>query len=436
MEKLIPFKAYDIRGKYPEEINDEFSYSLGKTLGKNYQNVIFGIDSRIGSNIVKDYFFTGLLSEECDVTYLGIVSTPLLYYATKKHFDLGVIITASHNPKEYTGFKICDRNAIPLSPLEDIMPNFQKHQMKESPKSPCIFGEEIKEDYKSFMINKLSDVNDFRIVSDISNGASSIERDILIETFKEIEILNGESDGEFPAHPPNSIGRECLDELSKSVKKNKSDLGIIFDGDGDRLGVVDECGNEVRGDLLTAIISKEILKNNRGSKILFDLRSSNIVPEIIMESGGIPVKTRVGHPFIKKIMRDEDVIFSGEFSNHYYFREIGGFESPLLALYYILKYLKKKKLSEEISKLKKYCHSGEINLKVENPKVRIEDLLRHYSKNKIEMIDGVTVFGDSWWFNIRLSNTESLVRINAEAENENTLSELICEVKKFITGGT
>ncbi|KYC53480.1 MAG: Phosphomannomutase [Candidatus Methanofastidiosum methylothiophilum] len=425
---MSPFKAYDIRGVYPDEIDEQFAYNIGKTLGKKHEPIAVGIDSRIGSEKIRDYFIQGIIDEISDVCYLGLVSTPLLYFATKNRFSLGIMITASHNPRDYTGFKICDKNAIPLLPIEDIQCNFKKQSLPNEIRKIEDTGKDIIEEYSNLFIRKLAQFKNYNISADFSNGSTVVERKILEQVFPKINVINGIPDGNFPSHPPNALGQESTQQLRNLVKETQSDIGIIFDGDGDRIGIIDEKGNEVRGDILTAIIAREMLKSNKG-KILYDLRSSSVVPEIISEYGGLPIKTRVGHPFIKKLMRKEDAIFAGEFSNHFYFKEIGGFESPLLALYYILSALNGRNLSEEVKDLTKYCHSGEINIDTDNPTESINKLIDEFITKKIEKIDGVTISENNWWVNIRPSNTEPLIRITAEAEDEKTLTELIETVK-------
>jgi len=262
----MPFKAYDIRGVYPEQIGEEFAYSLGRALGKSYDTIAVGIDSRIGSDKVKDYFMTGIMDEISDVVYLGQISTPLLYYATKDRFSLGVMITASHNPKEYTGFKACDKNAVPLSPQDEIKKEFKIFNLPNKLLHIVETRRDIIEEYKSFFMSKLNQVQKFRIVSDFSNGSTVIENSILKEVFPGIITLNETPDGNFPGHPPNSIGLESTKKIREKVLETKSDIGIIFDGDGDRIGFIDEKGREVRGDILSAIIARELLKEKEGLK--------------------------------------------------------------------------------------------------------------------------------------------------------------------------
>jgi phosphomannomutase len=428
----MPFKAYDIRGVYPDQIDEEFAYSLGRALGKSYNEIAVGIDIRIGSDKIKDYFMSGIMDEISDVIYLGPISTPLLYYATKDRFSLGVMITASHNPKDYTGFKACDKNGIPLSPKDEIKKEFRIFNLPNKILRIQETRKDIIEGYKKFFVSRLSGLKKYRIVSDFSNGPLEVEYSVLKEVFPDMIALNETPDGNFPDHSPNSIGPESTQTVRAKVLETNSDIGIIFDGDGDRIGFIDEKGREVRGDILTAIIARELLKEQENSKIIYDLRSSRIVPELIESLGGIPIKSRVGHPFMKKLMRREGAVFAGEFSNHFYFKEIGYFESPLLALYYVLKSMDDKSLSKQVYELTKYSHSGEINVGTTNPIERIAELKKLYKDKNIEEIDGITVSDKDWWVNVRPSNTEPLLRITAEASNEDILSHILAEVKEIV----
>lgn len=428
---MVPFKPYDIRGIYPNEIDEDFAYSLGRLLGEKYNTVVVGIDSRLGTGKIKDYLIQGLLSQGVEVSYLGLVSTPLLYFATKNRFSLGVMITASHNPKEYTGFKICDKQAIPLLPKEELENRFQKFSYFNQLRKITEKKNNIKEEYSDIFVKLLSKFSGYTLSADFSNGSAIIEKNILMKAFPKINIINEIPNGNFPNHPPNAIGYESTQSLIGLIKKTKSDIGIIFDGDGDRIGIIDEKGKEVRGDILTAIIAKEILKHEKGN-ILYDLRSSRIVPETISKYGGTPIKTRVGHPFIKQAMIKEDAIFAGEFSNHFYFKEIGGFEAPLFALYYILSALNGNKLSQEVEALTKYFHSGEINIKVKNVNISISRLIEIFDDKKIERIDGVTIYDKNSWINVRPSNTEPLIRITAESDDYDTLNKIIDKIKEVL----
>ena len=436
--KLV-FKAYDIRGIYEKELDDNFAYSLGKLVGKKYGRIMVGNDIRIGSKKLLKPFIYGIL-ETSKVYYAGEISTPLMYFGTLKKFDLGVILTASHNPKEYTGFKMCDIDAIPLSPVDEIKPDFEMFELSETQKKEIKnldlegLKVDISSEYLKFLSEKIEKTNR-KIAVDFANGATThAEKQVLEKILENKIFINDFPDGKFPAHEPDTLKKECLIDIITSVKNNSCEFGLIFDGDGDRIGMVDEKGKILAGDIITAIISNEILNEVKG-KIVYDLRCSKIVPEIISKNGGTPVKTRVGHYFIKKLMHEIDAEFAGEFSNHFYFKSVGYFESPLLALNYILKALERegKPLSEISKNYNKYFHSGEINFKVTDQNKSIKSIEERYGNIcKIEKLDGISLYCDKFWFNVRSSNTEPLLRLNLEADDEKTMNDKLKEIKEII----
>ncbi|ABO34522.1 phosphomannomutase [Methanococcus maripaludis C5] len=433
------FKAYDIRGIYEKELDDNFAYSLGKLVGKKYGRIMVGNDIRIGSKKLLKPFIYGIL-ETSKVYYAGEISTPLMYFGTLKKFDLGVILTASHNPKEYTGFKMCDIDAIPLSPVDEIKPDFEMFELSETQKKEIKnldlegLKVDISSEYLKFLSEKIEKTNR-KIAVDFANGATThAEKQVLEKILENKIFINDFPDGKFPAHEPDTLKKECLIDIITSVKNNSCEFGLIFDGDGDRIGMVDEKGKILAGDIITAIISNEILNEVKG-KIVYDLRCSKIVPEIISKNGGTPVKTRVGHYFIKKLMHEIDAEFAGEFSNHFYFKSVGYFESPLLALNYILKALERegKPLSEISKNYNKYFHSGEINFKVTDQNKSIKSIEERYGNIcKIEKLDGISLYCDKFWFNVRSSNTEPLLRLNLEADDEKTMNDKLKEIKEII----
>ena len=437
----VVFKAYDIRGVYGKDLDESFAYSLGKCIGKKFEDkkILVGNDVRIGSKELLPYFIVGL-KEYADVSYAGTISTPLMYFGTKGKYDLGVILTASHNPPEYTGFKMCDKEAIPLSPIEEIKPIFKTYNLTESVKEEVksLNLDELRVDvideYKKFFLKRCK-ASDKKIAVDFANGATTIaEKEVLDELFENAIFINDYPDGSFPAHQPDTLKMECLEDIIKAVKENNCELGLIFDGDGDRLGIVDENGDVLRGDILTAIIAKEILKEKPKSKIVYDLRCSKVVREIIEKYGGEAIKSRVGHYFIKKLMHDVDAEFAGELSNHFYFKEIGTFESPLLALEYILKAMEDegKTLSELNREFNKYPHSGEINFRVKDQKYIMEKIKEHFKDCELEELDGISIYCKNFWFNLRPSNTEPLLRLNLEADDESIMKEKVEEIKNLI----
>ena len=429
------FKAYDIRGRYPEEIDEQFSYNLGRTLGEKYKNILFGIDSRIGSDKIKDYFVTGILDSNAEITYAGMISTPFLYFSTKNKFDVGVIATASHNPKEFTGFKICGKDGIPLSPEKDIKPDFKEYGKPAKVYDSEKFRKDFGKDYINYYLDKFKDL-DYKgeIVVDFSNGATVYEKKIIEKIFPTAYFIGDKPDGNFPSHAPDTMTKECLEMLIDRVKETGSGMGIIFDGDGDRISIIDEKGSAIRGDILSCIIISELLKGKDNQTVIYDLRCSRIVPETIVSLGGKSLKSRVGHYFIKKTMKEENAVFAGELSNHFYFQEVGGFEAPLLALYYILRVIGDKRLSDVTKLYMKYAHGGEINFNVKDQKATIDKLLKEYRDRKIDYTDGITIEEDNWWVNIRSSNTEPLLRVNIEARDKNTLDKKIDELSYLIKG--
>ena len=425
------FKLYDIRGIYPQEINENFAYSLGRTFGKSYKKILFGIDSRISSEKFKDPFVTGVVDEGAKISYAGMISTPFMYFATKNNFDVGVLATASHNPKEYGGFKACDIEGLPLSPINQIKPMFKEYELPKILEKAEDYKINLENNYITYYLNKFENIKTPKIVVDFSNGATIIERKILDTIFKNKIYLSYIPDGNFPDHMPNTMTLDCLENIIHKVLAEKADIGIIFDGDGDRIGIIDEKGQPIKGDILTAIISEQLLSELKGN-IIYDLRCSKIVPETIRANGGKPIKTRVGHYFIKKLMKEKDAIFAGELSNHFYFKEAGGFEAPLLALLYILKSIDNNTLSDISKKYKKYYQSGELNYKVEDKEGKMKSILELFSEGRVEKIDGISIYYKDWWINVRPSNTEPVLRVNIESNNADILMEKINHIKKIM----
>lgn len=425
------FKLYDIRGIYPHEIDEKFAYSLGKAFGKSYQNILFGIDSRISSEKFKDPFTTGVVEEGATISYAGMISTPFMYFVTKNNFDVGILATASHNPKEYGGFKACDNEGLPLSPINEIKPMFEEYELPKKLISAETYSINIENKYIEYYLHKFKNIKNYKIVADFSNGSTVIERKIFDSIFKNKTYLSYIPDGNFPDHMPNTMTLDCLENIINKVIDEKADIGIIFDGDGDRIGIIDENGDPIEGDILTAIIAEQILLESKGG-IIYDLRCSKIVPEIITSNGGTPIKSRVGHYFIKKLMKEKNAIFAGELSNHFYFREAGGFEAPLLALLYILKSIENKSLSEVAKKYRKYYQSGELNFEVDQKQEKIDAILNLFGNKNIEKIDGISIHHKDWWINVRPSNTEPVLRVNIEANDKDILTEKTNEVKKIM----
>ncbi len=438
------FRAYDIRGIYPDEINEEIVYKIGLALVKLFPNVekfCVGRDARRSSPQLFSALANALTESGKDVVDIGLVSTPMAYFASGKYgFGCTVQITASHNPKEYNGMKICRENAIALS-YETGIGEIEKlvNEGNLEPPKGVVKGEieelDIVKDYVDHILKRANIDRKIKLVLDASNGAVG---PVAVEVFRHIDKVELyplciEPDGRFPNHSPDPMKDDAIKMLQDKVREVGADLGAIFDADGDRIMFVDEDGQRIASDIITALIAIEILLDNPGAHIVYDLRSSKVVPEVIKENGGVPVITRVGHAYIKETMRKYDAPFGGELSGHYYFKDNYFADSGLMALIKVLNIVSQdqRKVSEIVKSLKKYYSTGEINFRVSDPdKViqKIEEELRSLNPVEVMHLDGLTMdFGD-WWFNLRKSNTEPLVRLNLEANTK----ELMEEKRRFL----
>ncbi len=433
------FKAYDIRGVYSKEINEDLSYKIGQALVYLFKckKIIVGRDKRKSSPKLFKALVNGITSLGCDVIDVVYTTTPLLYFSVgESQADIGIMITASHNPPQYNGFKITEKNAIPLrsKDIKKIKEIIKTKKFKIGTNK----GEIVKKDFSKKYVEKLLEYyknnKKLKIIIDTGNGMSGpITKQLLFKLPIESYYINEKIDFENASHEPNPLKIETLKDLQKEVILKKADLGVSFDGDGDRIGFVDEKGNIIPMDLITAVISKELIKKK--SKIIYDLRSSKIVREVIIEKNGLPIEYRVGHTFIKRKMRSINAVFAGEVSGHYYFPDFYYSECPLLVLIMILNLLENKSLSKIIRSYKKYYKSEEINFRVINARKKIKEIKEIYSKlpyAKISTIDGLKIEFSDWWFNIRKSNTEDLLRLNLEADSKKLLKEKLKEVYDLI----
>lgn len=444
------FKAYDIRGLFPKEINEEVAYLVGRAFviflssqrKSTKLNIVVGRDNRLSSSLLAQNLKKGVRDQGANVIDIGLVTTPMLYFATYHYnFDGGIIITASHLGKEYNGFKMVREKAIPLSEKTGIQEikklvlkgNF-KIKRKGKIKRKKILKEYLKFNLKDF---DFSNTKPFKIVVDTANAVSGI---LIPELSKKIPgkiyHLFEKLDGNFPNHSPDPLIKENLKWLQKEVLNKKADLGIAFDGDGDRIIFVDENGKIVPCDLINALIAKIILRNHPGEKILYDIRSSNIVREVIVKERGKPVMGRVGHSFIKEKMRKENIIFAGEFSGHYYHRDHYFCEAPLFVLFKILEEISKKEktFSQLIKPFEKYFHSGEINFKVKDKEKVLKILENKFKEGKISKIDGIRIDFPDWWFNVRPSQTEPVLRLVLEAKTKKLMEKKKKEISSLILG--
>lgn len=438
------FKAYDIRGVYPEEINTEVAYCIGqafvKFLKKPELNIVVGRDNRLSNSILYKNLVKGIVDSGANVIDIGLSTTPMLYFAVAHYgFDGGINITASHNPPEYNGFKIVQRGAIPISE-ETGLKEIQKLARKLARPFPVnfrgrIIKKKILRDYLEFNLKGVdaSKIKSLKLVVDTANAVPGILMPWLSRKLNcRFFPLFWQLDGNFPNHPPDPLIKENLKSLQKEVLRRKADLGVAFDGDGDRIIFVDEKDEVIPADLILTLVSSLILKDYSKSKILHDVRSGRIVGETIKENNGVPIMGRVGHSFIKERMRKENILFAGEFSGHYYHKDHYFCEAPFFVLFKILEELSRTKesLSELVKPFRKYFHSGEINFKIKNynspaaQKKVLKNLEDKFRKGgKILKIDGLRIDFPDWWFNIRLSHTEPVLRLVIEAKTKKLLQE-------------
>lgn len=431
------FRAYDIRGVFPKEINEENAYFIGrafvKFLKKKNPKIVVGRDNRLSSPVLYRGLSQGILDEGAHIIDIGLATTPMFYFAVAYfRYDGGIQITASHNPPEYNGFKLVRKKAKPMSrdrglrKIQELAEKTSKIFLKKRGK---IEKKNIANDYLKFNLKdfNLKNLQPLRVVVDTANAVSGI----LIKKLKErlpLEIFHlfEKLDGSFPNHSPDPLKKENLVFLQKEVKKRKAHFGVAFDGDGDRICFVDERGKIVSGDIITALLAKEILRKNPGEKILYDVRSSNIVPEIIEKSGGIPIVSRIGHSFIKEKMRKEKIVFGGEFSGHYYHRDHYFCEAPLFVFFEVIKIISQQKntFSKIIKPYQKYFQSGEINFEVKEKERVLKFLEEKFAKKgKVLKIDGLRVDFPNWWFLARPSGTEDLLRLSIEAKRKKLMEE-------------
>jgi len=428
------FKAYDIRGVYPSELDEADAHLIGRgfalsRLLKGEKPVVVGRDMRTSSDSLADAISSGLAAEGHSIVDIGLCTTPMLYFAVNV-LDAagGIMVTASHNPGEYNGFKFVRERAIPIG-SESGLAEIKKQTLSALRRSDDLPRGSIRrvnvlDRYAAFFADRFTVELTKPLVIDAGNGmAGGILPRILPSQKLIYHKLFFEPDGRFPNHEANPLKDENLRQLRETMKKIPGSVGIAFDGDGDRVCFLDESGQVVRGDLLTALLAAELLDENGGGKILYDLRSSRVVPEVIRNHGGEPIKTRVGHAFIKQIMREEQALFGGELSYHFYFSEFFNCESGILAMLQTCKLLAKlgKPLSELVEPLRKYAHSGEVNFRVHDVDNALRYVQEHFSDGQLSRLDGVSVDYDNWWFNLRASNTEPLVRLNLEADKRSLM---------------
>jgi len=438
------FKAYDIRGIYPEEINENIAYNIGRALIQYSQakKAVIGFDMRKSSPEIEKGMIAGMSKQGANVVKIGLSTAPMLYFASwNLNTDVAVMVTASHNPAKWNGVKLCQKKAMPIgegSGMEEIKAlvmrgKFIEHKQTASVKN----NDNLKNQYLDYIAKFFKKgLSQKKIVIDFANGMGILDKAIYEKFPQDLKAfyLYDNYDGSFPNHEANPLKIETLKALQKKVVEEKADLGIAYDGDADRIGFVDEKGEAVRMDFITALLAKEILKKNPGGLILADIRSSNAVLEFIRKYGGRVHYSRVGHSLIENQMRKEGAIFAGELSGHYFFQENSKAEMATLAALTILNHLNTsgQKMSALTAELKKYFQSGEINSDVNDRNAIMEKLKNKYSDGKLNTLDGIRIDYPSWWFNVRPSNTEPKLRLNLEAKTRELMERKRDEILKFI----
>lgn len=439
LDKII--KAYDIRGLVKNEITTDFSFALGVAFAKFLEferepaTIVVGEDMRETSSPLADAFSDGATSQGMDVIRIGLASTDMLYFASGKLNLPGIMFTASHNPAKYNGMKLCKSGAKPIGQESGLLKI--KHLIQEGiaiSNRPVgtVKKIDLLEEYVSYLLDrfpkKTFNKRKLKVVIDAGNGMAGYTAPSVMKKLNvDLVPMYFELDGDFPNHEANPIEPKNLKDLQKKVKKEKADLGLAFDGDADRCFLVDEKGDLVNPSSLTALIAVRELKKNPGASIIYNLISSKAVPEVIKENGGKPVRSRVGHSYIKSLMAQSGAVFGGEHSGHFYFADFWRADSGMLAALYALAELMDtdKSLSEILDSFDRYFSSGEINTQVKDASKSINLIRKKYEKeNEIDELDGLTVTSEKWWFNLRPSNTEPLLRLNVEADSPKLMAEI------------
>jgi len=443
------FKAYDIRGIYPDQVSEEDAWKIGCAAGRflpsvltgydrgqpGAQTICVGRDMRTHSEPLVQALIEGIRSAGINVIDIGMIDTPQMYFAIN-HLQTcgGIQVTASHNPAKYNGFKISGRHAVPVggdTGLKDIQHlALQMPHTKGNP-TGSLERRDLTDPYRDHVLQFLDpSVREKKVAVDASNGMAGKMLPLLFEDeVVEVIPINFEHTGKFK-HDPDPLKEKNLSQVRSMIKRQKCDFGLCFDGDADRMMMVDEKGTTVGCDLLTALLVPYFLDKKPKSAIVYDLRSSRVVMEEIIKHGGTPRRERVGHSYMKKAMRDSHAVFGGELSGHFYFADNFCADSAVITLVHTLNLISAadKPISELIAPLRRYATSGERNFKVEDKAAKMEELARRYADGQVDWLDGVSVVMKEWWFNCRPSNTEPLLRLNVEAKSQEVLDTRLAEL--------
>jgi phosphomannomutase len=448
MSKIAGFKAYDVRGKVPSELNNDLAYKIGRAFSKflGAKKIVIGYDIRKSSLEISEALKNGLTDSGVDVIDIGLCGTEMIYFSTP-HFeaDGGIMITASHNPPEYNGMKFVGKGSVPVgydSGLNEVEKMIVNNDLGEKSK---VKGSVTKKDVMKDFINNLSKfydakkINPLKVIVNAGNGCAGLSIDVLEPKLliKMIKLFNN-PDGNFPNGVPNPMLEENRLPTIEAIKKHNADLGVAWDGDYDRCFFFDEKGNFIEGYYIVGLLAKSILKKNPGGKIVHDPRLVWNTVEIVEKFGGEAVVSKSGHAFIKQKMREVNSIYGGEMSAHHYFRDNAYSDSGMIPFLLTLQLMseEKKPLSQLVNEMiAAYPCSGEINSTIDDPAGKIKEIEKKYSDGKIDYLDGVSIEYPSWRFNLRMSNTEPILRLNVESRrDENLMKEKTEELLKLIRG--
>jgi phosphomannomutase len=440
------FKAYDVRGIYPAELDEDGAYAIGRAYVEQFEprRIAVGRDMRLSSPSMAAALIRGATEAGADVLDLGLVGTEMVYFAVGElELDGGVAVTASHNPKEYTGMKIVRRGALPVggdSGLLDIRDRAMSLGDASGGQTPGQVQEyDVWPAYVERVLSfvDVSAIKPLRVVIDAANGMAGVMLPPVLERLPiEATRFYFEPDGTFPNHEPNPLLPENREFIVERTTSEGADFGVAFDGDADRCFFVDDAGGFVPGDFVTALLAESVLEKDPGGKIIYDVRASWAVPETIEGAGGTPLINRVGHAFIKHRMREEGAVFGGEVSGHYYFRDFSQADSGVVPFLLMLELVSRRgqKLSEILRPYRdRYFITGELNMPVPDVALKLEELQDRFGpQGEVSHLDGISVNADEWHFNVRPSNTEPLLRLNLEARSEELMERKRDEVLDVI----
>ncbi len=441
------FKAYDVRGVYPDELNEDLARAVGRAFVTltGAESVAIGHDMRPSSVPMADALADGATSRGADVVRVGLCSTDMLYFVSGALDVAGVMLTASHNPARYNGLKLCRAGAVPVgeeSGLREVKQMVAEGEPGADAGRPgkVTDGEGLLARYAEH-VRGFVDVGALRPLKVVADAGNGMAGHVLPAVFDglpfELDPMYFELDGSFPNHPADPINPANLADLRRRVVDTGADVGLAFDGDADRMFLVDERGGVVPSSLVVALVARTMCEQEPGATVLYNIICSHVVPETVRDAGGKPVRTRVGHSFIKKVMADTGAIFGGEHSGHYYFRDNYRADSGLVAALVTLEVLCQagRPLSEVLAPYRKYAGSGEVNRLVDgDPREAVARVAERYPPERRDLTDGLTIEGDGWWFNLRPSNTEPLLRLNVEAATETEMERVRDEILEAVGG--